>query len=135
MTFKVHERAYLLRCLVTAGALLLASYALSRASPAIISVDCAQRVLGVMMGALVVLYANSAPKILSPLSSLTAGCSAEGEQALRRFTGWALVLGGLGYMGAWLFAPIAHAAVIALALLGLAFALVVVRVLRVLLPR
>lgn len=132
MTFKVHERAYLLRCLVIAGALLLASYALSRASPAIISVDCAQRVLGVMMGALVVLYANSAPKILP---SLAASCSAQGEQTLRRFTGWALVLGGLGYMGAWLFAPIAHAAVIALALLGLAFALVVVRVLRVLLPR
>lgn len=132
MTFNIHERAHLLRGLVIAGALLLASYALSRASPATISVDCAQRVLGVMMGALVVLYANSAPKILSPL---TAGCSAKGEQALRRFTGWALVLGGLGYMGAWLFAPVAQAAVIALALLGLAFALVVVRVLRVLLPR
>lgn len=132
MTFNIHERTHLLRGLVIAGAVLLASYALSRASPATISDDCAQRVLGVMMGALVVLYANSAPKILSPL---TASCSAEGEQALRRFTGWALVLGGLGYMGAWLFAPVAQAAVIALALLELAFALVVVRVLRVLLPR
>ena len=129
---RAHERAHLLRGLVIAAALLLATFAISRASPAYISVDCAERVLGVMMGALVVMYANSAPKILSPL---TASCSAQGEQALRRFTGWALVLGGLGYMGAWLFAPIAHAALIGLALLGTAFALVVIRYARVLLPR
>jgi hypothetical protein len=131
MKLHVHDRAHLLRGLVIAGALLMATFAISRASPAYISVDCAERVLGVMMGALVVMYANSAPKILSPLTN----CSAEGEQNLRRFTGWALVLGGLGYMGAWLFAPIAHAAGVGMAMLGLAFALVVVRYVRALLPR
>ena len=132
MMLTVHDRAHLLRALVIAAALLLATAAIISASPAYISVDCAERVLGIMMGALVVMYANSAPKILSPL---TASCSAEGEQALRRFTGWALVLGGLGYMGAWLFAPIAHAALIGLSLLGLAFAAVVVRYVRVMMPR
>lgn len=128
-----HERAHLLRGLVIAGALLLAAVALKAASPAYVSIDCAERVLGIMMGALVVMYANNAPKILSPL--VAGRCSDAGEQALRRFTGWALVLGGLGYMGAWLFAPLAYAAVSALALLGTAFALVLLRYLRAIAPR
>ena len=128
----IHQRAHLLRGLLIAAALLLATFALNSASPAYVSVDCATRVLGIMMGALVVMYANSAPKILAPL---TSACSAATAQRLRRFTGWALVLGGLGYMGAWLFAPIAHAAVIGLALLGVPFTMVVLRYLRVLLPR
>jgi hypothetical protein len=132
MSVSIHGRAHLMRGLLIAGAMLLATAALKLASPAYVNVDCAQRVLGIMMGALVVMYANSAPKVLAPL---TASCSARTEQTLRRFTGWTLVLGGLGYMGAWLFAPMAHAALVALALLGLAFALVVLRYLRVLLPR
>ncbi len=132
MIFNAHRRAHLLRALAMAGAMLLASFALNRASPAYISVDCAARVLGVMMGALVVMYANSAPKILP---SLAGSCSAQGEQTLRRFTGWALVLGGLGYMAAWLFAPIANAPAIAMTALGVAFSAVVLRFAVVLLPR
>ena len=132
MSVNLAERAHLLRGLALAGALLLVTLAVKSASPAFISVDTAARVVGVMLGALVVLYANQAPKIVAPL---TARCDAATEQALRRFTGWALVLGGLGFMGAWLFAPLGMAPTIALALLGTAFALVLARLVPALLAR
>lgn len=132
MKFSIAERAHLLRGLALASALLLATLAIKLVSPDYISADGAARALGVMLGALVVVVANKVPKMLAPL---TAACSAAAQQALRRLTGWALVLGGLGYIGAWLFAPIGAAPTIALTLLGTAFALVLVCMLRVLLPR
>lgn len=124
MNLTGHGRAQLLRSVLVAAALLLLAIALKSASPAYLSADGAARVLGIIMGALVVLYANQAPKIVAPL---TARCSVAHAQALRRFTGWALVLGGLGYMAAWLLAPVDQAATLALALLGTAFALVLLR--------
>jgi hypothetical protein len=67
----------------------------------------------------------SIPKALTPLASLR--CDLATEQALRRFAGWALVLGGLGYASAWLVAPIESARYWAIAALGSALLLVVVR--------
>lgn len=65
------------------------------------------------------------PKALTPFARLR--CDPEKEQSPRRFTGWALVLGGLGYATAWMFAPIASARLLAIAALGSALLLVVVR--------
>ena len=83
-----------------------------------------KRVIKVAIGLLVVYFSNLAPKTLEPLSE---GRDPARVQALQRFTGWALVLGGLGYALAWLVVPIEHAAIVSMAILGSALLLVVAR--------
>jgi hypothetical protein len=88
----------------------------------------AVRLNGVTMGVLLVAWANTMPKMLVPLDRLA--CDPAREQALRRFAGWAMVLGGLGYTLAFALAPIAIAATLAMCLLApavLAVAAVVAR--------
>jgi hypothetical protein len=111
--------------LVVAALIIGASAGLAYGSPDHISADLAQRLFGVMLSVVVVAYANVAPKALVPLARLR--CDAAAEQAVRRFTGWAIVLGGIGFGLAWAFAPIAFAGLLAVALLGTAFVAVVVR--------
>ena len=76
----------------------------------------AVRLNGLLMGAWVVVWGNAIPKMLAPLDRLT--CAAAREQALRRFAGWALVLGGLADMLAFALAPIATAPLLATCLLA-----------------
>jgi hypothetical protein len=111
--------------LVVAGLIIAASIALALASPEYVSDTLARRLLGGLLGVMVVLYANQVPKALTPLARLR--CDPAKEQALRRFAGWALLVGGLGYATAWMFAPIASARLFAIAALGSALLLVVVR--------
>lgn len=92
-------------------------------SPEVISKELALRLLGVMLGAFVVVYANAAPKVLPPLMRGDAAA----EQAMRRFTGWCLALGGVAYMAVWAIAPLEHANLLAMLLLGLAHLIVVAR--------
>ena len=80
------------------------------------------RLNGMLMGALVVVMSNTIPKKLVPLSRLA--CDPAREQALRRFGGWALVLGGLGYLLAFALAPIEIAGTLAICLLAPATAAV-----------
>ncbi|HEU4852032.1 MAG TPA: hypothetical protein VFT37_07740 [Telluria sp.] len=87
--------------------------------------ELARRIVGVMTAGIVILYANMVPKSLTPLAALQ--CDPAAEQALRRFTGIVLVLGGIGYALAWMFAPLDSANAIAMALLGAALAVVLVR--------
>lgn len=87
--------------------------------------DLARRLIGILSGALVVFYSNYVPKKLSPLAAMR--CDPATEQALRRFAGMSMVLGGIGYMLAWMVAPIGSAALIGGAVLGLALLLVVIR--------
>lgn len=102
-----------------AGVLIIAiAGALSWLAPAYISVELSHRLLGAMLGAVVVVYANAIPKLLVARTSLR--CTPAQDQAARRFAGWSLVLGGIGYMLAWLFAPLAQAALIGGALLAAA---------------
>ena len=89
-----------------------------------IDVETSERVSGVAMGLVMVVVANLVPKTLEPLS---AGCSPAKVQAMQRFSGWTLVLGGLGYSLAWLVAPLAYAAVSAMAILGTGVLLVAAR--------
>lgn len=87
--------------------------------------DLTRRLVGVLTGALLVFYANYVPKKLAPLAAMR--CNPATEQALRRFAGMSMVLGGLGYMLAWIFAPLQSAALLGGAVVASALLLVVIR--------
>lgn len=76
----------------------------------------AERSNGLMMGIVVIVFANSIPKQVSTARGL----------AMRRIAGWALVVGGLGYALSWLLVPLAYANIAAplILFLGLMYALV-----------
>jgi hypothetical protein len=93
------------RPLLGAAVILGASAALKWAAPAYLSIEWSQRLSGALLGLVVVFFANAIPKSLTAMARLR--CSPQAEQAARRFAGWSLVLGGLGYMLAMLFAPLA----------------------------
>ena len=112
--------------LIVGGLFLAASAAIGFLAPDLLGETLSRRLMGVMFGALVVYYANAAPKALTPLARLR--CSPAAEQALRRFVGWTLVLGGVGFMLAYIVAPLDLADVVATSLLGAAMVLVVARI-------
>jgi len=66
------------------------------------------RVLGVGMGAILLVIGNSIPKVLSPLTAKR--CAPAQVQSIRRLSGWVFSIAGLVYALLWLFAPIAEAA-------------------------
>jgi hypothetical protein len=123
MSTPTPARTLILRALAGAALILGASAAVALWAPAHLEAELAQRVQGVIMGLVVVVFANAAPKTLTPLARLR--CDPVAEQAVRRFAGWSLVLGGLGYALAWLAAPLAVANPLAITLLatGLVLAL------------
>ena len=113
------------RGLIIAGLFLGSSIALRLLSPDHLTPELARRLLGVLSGAVLVVYANAVPKTLSPLARLR--CDPAAEQAMRRFAGWTLTLGGGAYITAWLLAPLDRANLIAAGLLATALSLVLVR--------
>ncbi len=113
------------RALIIAAAILGVSALLKLMSPEYISEDLSRRLLGVLLGVAVMLYANAVPKALTPLARMR--CNPATEQSLRRFTGWSLTLGGLMYSVTWLVAPIAMAGTISVGLLGAALLLAILR--------
>jgi len=92
----------IVRGLFGAGFLLTASAVLAWLTPDYLSHDMNRRLMGVLIGVLFVMYANDIPKAVTARTR----CAPATAQAARRFIGWALVLGGLGYIAAWLLAPI-----------------------------
>jgi fructose-specific phosphotransferase system IIC component len=114
--------------LVVAGAFLGLTLLVRLLSPTWFAPEVSSRLPGVLMGGLVILYANAVPKVLRPLHRIT-GDPAEAE-ALQRFTGWSLVLGGLAFTLAWLVAPLAHAAQLSGAALAVATCVVIIRMTR-----
>ena len=113
------------RSVVAAALIIGASATLAWLAPSHISTEISHRLLGALLGAVVVFYSNAIPKAL--VSRARLRCPPAAEQAARRFAGWSLVLGGLGYMLAWLLAPIGMANLIAGVLLGAALLLAVLR--------
>ncbi|WP_036172501.1 hypothetical protein [Massilia sp. 9096] len=103
-----------LRSLLGAALVLAISAALAWLTPAYFSGEMRQRLSGVLVGAIVVVYANAIPKVVFARTRCAPALAA------RRFTGWALVLGGLGYILASLLAPIAASGMIAGLSLGAA---------------
>ncbi|CAN5712034.1 hypothetical protein BH23GEM8_BH23GEM8_01470 [soil metagenome] len=127
MSNQPDRTSLVVRALIVGLSFLVAAAALSWLTPEYISTEAGSRLMGVLTGGLVVLYANAAPKALTPLSRLR--CDAVTEQALRRFTGWALTIGGLAYALIWVVAPLESANMLAMGALGTAFLLVVARML------
>ncbi|MBX7186215.1 MAG: rhodanese-like domain-containing protein [Vicinamibacteria bacterium] len=111
--------------LIIAGLFLQASIALKWLTPDPLSAEMAHRLMGVLMGALVVFYANDVPKSLTPLVRMR--CDPAAEQALRRFAGWSLALGGAAFAAASILAPYESADAIAVSALGSSVLLVVAR--------
>lgn len=116
------------RSLLAAAFILAASATLAWLAPTHISTEWSHRLLGVLLGAVVVCYSNTIPKVLS--GRARSRSSAAADQAARRFAGWSLVLGGLGYALAWLLAPVGIASLIGGAILAAALLLAVLRCLR-----
>lgn len=82
----------------------------------VVSAEIVVRLMGMLMGSVVLVSANAIPKRLVPLARLS--CDPAREQALRRYGGWALALGGVGYTLAYALAPIAIASTLAVCLLA-----------------
>jgi hypothetical protein len=118
-------RASIVQALIVAGLFLAATAALKLLTPEHLSRELANRLLGVLLGVVVVVYANAVPKALTPLARLR--CDPATEQALRRFTGWSITLGGAAYAVAWMIAPIESADIVATSLLGTALLPVIAR--------
>lgn len=119
------QHASLTRALIGAALIVGLSAALASATPGLISAALAQRLLGMLLGAVVVVYANAIPKAIAACARSRR--SAAQEQAARRFAGWSMVLGGIGYMLAWLAAPLALANLLAGCILAAALLLAVLR--------
>ena len=95
------------RALLGAAFVLAVSAALAWLTPAYLSPDWRQRLTGVLIGAILVAYANAIPKTgRIGIGRVRTRCGPAMRQSARRFTGWALVMGGIGYMAASLLAPI-----------------------------
>jgi hypothetical protein len=105
------------RSLLVAAIYLLAAMVLSELRlHHLVSAEMSERMMGLLMGSVVLVSANAIPKKLVPLERLS--CDPAREQTLRRICAWALVLGGLGYTLAYALAPITIASALAIALLA-----------------
>mgnify|MGYP000195989313 CR=1 FL=1 len=104
------------RGLIIGGVFLTAVKMLSALSPEYLDAELARRLQGAVAGMVSFIYANAVPK--SPLPLSRGACDPKADQARRRFVGWCLTLGSLGYMMAWLFAPIESAGGLAMCFLG-----------------
>lgn len=109
--------SHLCRAVLAAACILGASALLAWAAPAYLDPEWARRLAGALLGGVVVVYANAIPKALAARMRCASPAA---DQAARRFAGWALVLGGLGYMLAWLAAPLHLAGMVGGLALGLA---------------
>lgn len=86
------------------GAGLLVAVAVGLATTGLVDGATADRIMILLLGALLVGVGNSLPKTLRPLSARR--CVSSREQALRRLSGWVFVLTGLAWILAWLVLPL-----------------------------
>lgn len=115
----------IVRSLTIAAVILGVTFLLVSLAPEYISTGLSHRLLGVMLGLVVIGYANAVPKALAPLMQRRNPAA---EQAVRRFTGWSLLLGGVGYAMAWAIAPLEYANAIAGGILSFAVMTVIARI-------
>lgn len=112
------------RDLIMASSLIGVALMLAFFRPAGLSAETGMRGLGALMGLMVAVYANEVPKRLPQVSR----CDPARQQSLRRFIGWMLVLGSLGYAVAWIAVPIRIAPFAAILALGTALTIVLGRI-------
>jgi hypothetical protein len=92
----------IVRSLFGAAFTLAISAVLAWLAPDHLSHEVQRRLTGVLIGVVFVAYANGIPKAVVARTR----CAPAMAQRARRFVGWTLVLGGLGYIAASLLAPI-----------------------------
>lgn len=90
------------RALLAAGLILAVSAIVAWLTPTYLEPDTGRRLMAALFGAMFVMYANAIPKAVTARSR----CAPAVGQAARRFTGWVLVIGGLGYIAVALLAPV-----------------------------
>jgi len=102
------ERRFLVLSVVAAGLMLAVSLGISLIGG--ISFEggtLPRRVLGIMMGLVLVVIGNTMPKVLGPLAARR--CSPLQTQSVKRFAGWTFTIAGLAYTAMWIFAAISQA--------------------------
>jgi len=118
-----------LSSILVAGLIIGASFAVKYlGSKGLIAGDAqelSQRSFNIIMGLIVVWFANLVPKRMKPLAE--TNCDPAHEQSLRRFAAQATVIGGLLYALAWLAAPYGLALPLSILALGGALPLVLAR--------
>ncbi len=97
-------RGDIVGAIMSAGIMFLgASVALALHDAGIIDGDLSKRMIGVIIGAVLVVMGNAMPKKLAPISCDQSNAAHAGRsQRVQRFMGWTFVLAGLIYMGIWL---------------------------------
>lgn len=114
------------KALILAGFILAFSFGLSQAvDRGWLEPDTMERARGIMAGLVLVLIANLVPKTVERQSG--ARCDPTRAQKVQRFTGWTLVLAGLGHSIAWLVLPISLANSVAMGLVATGMVLVLAR--------
>lgn len=121
------ELKFFTSAVILAGLLLTFSLA-ARLAGNIFDIDPSliERARNVFSGFVLLYFANMLPKLIGP--AMQGKCSNAAANSMRRFSGWALAVGALGYIGAWMFAPLADASPIAHGFVGAAVILVVLRI-------
>jgi len=115
------------KALVLAGFVLAFSFGLTQAvDRGWLEPDTMKRAQGVMTGLVLVVIANLVPKNVERHSE--GRCDPTRAQKVQRFTGWTLVLAGLGHSIAWLVLPIGLANPVAMGLVATGMVLVLARV-------
>ncbi|UBV44507.1 hypothetical protein LAJ19_17150 (plasmid) [Deinococcus taeanensis] len=116
------------RALLGAALIIGIAVVLQWLQPVYISKELSIRLMGAVFGLVVVVNSNAIPKTLGRRWRVQSGAAA---QAARRVAGWSMVLGGMGYMLASLFAPPALAFPVSAAILLTALFAATLRVTRI----
>jgi len=106
------EQKFFTTAVILAGLLLTVSLA-AKLIGNLYDVDAGiiTRIREVFLGIVLLYVFNMIPKMIGP--RIEGKCGGSAANSLRRFSAWVLVLGALGYIGAWIFAPISQAGTIA----------------------
>ena len=117
MTIEAKDISTLRNAIIGAGLLLAASASVAGAVRFdLIGDGTSERVMGVLLGIVLVVTGNFIPKTLEPLSA--ERCDPSRKQALQRFAGWAFVLAGVGYAIVWLTFPLDRANAVAMSIVA-----------------
>ena len=121
------ERKFFNAAVILAG-LLLAFSLTARLAGNLFDIETSliTRARNIFSGFVLFYFANMMPKMIGP--ALKGKCSNTAANSVRRFSGWVLALGALGYIGAWVFAPMSQTSNIAHGFVGVAVVLVVLRI-------
>ena len=127
------ERSLLATSAMSAGILFAATLAIALYrnlghAPGAVGSALQERGGGVLIGLLLAAMGNMVPKIIKPLAARR--CSHVASQSMRRFTGWAFALAGVGYTLAWLLLPTSLAEKVSTGLCAAAVVLVATRLIR-----